>query len=358
MVELTYHERRAVRIENEELRVTATIEGGHIAEILHKETSVNPLWAPHWRSIEPTGYDPATHPEYGGSNESQLLSGILGHSICLDLFGAPSPEEAAAGMPVHGEAPVAAYEAWAIPHGMCLAATLPRAQLRFERRIQLAPGNNTVLFAETLENLAPTDRPIAWTQHVTIGPPFLEPGRTEFRASATRSKVIDSEFNGNRGMQKFAAEFDWPSCPRKDGGWCDLRVFTGEPVSGGFTAHLMDPAREQAYFCAWSPTSKILFGYVWRRQDFPWLARWEENHLRTAPPWNGQGLACGMEFGVSPMVESRTQMVARGTMFGAPCYRWIPARTRLEVRYCAFITIAGSIPESVLWDGGEQVRVA
>ena len=118
MITLTYRERQAIRIENESVRVTATVEGGHIAEVLHKGTSVNPLWMPPWPSIEPTRYDPAKHAEYGGSNESQLLSGILGHNICLDTFGAPSPEEAAAGMPVHGEAPVVRYEVSAIPDGM------------------------------------------------------------------------------------------------------------------------------------------------------------------------------------------------------------------------------------------------
>jgi hypothetical protein len=356
-MEVTYHGRQAVRIENELVRITATIEGGHIAEIFHKATAVNPLWTPHWRTMEPGRYDPAKHAEYGGSNESQLLAGILGHNICLDTFGGPSPEEAAAGMPVHGEAPVARYEASAIPDGMRLATTLEKAQLRFERRMVLAPGSNVVSIAETVENLSSTDRPIAWTQHVTIGAPFLEPGRTEFRVSATRSKVIDSEFNGDRGMQKFAAEFAWPYCPRKDGGQYDFRVFTAEPVSGGFTAHLMDPGREQSFFLVRSPTSKVLLGYVWRREDFPWLARWEENHLRPQAPWNSRGLACGMEFGVSPMVESRRQMVARGSLFGVPCYRWAPARARLEVRYCAFVGTFDSIPEGVLWDGGRDVQI-
>ena len=27
-----------------------------------------------------------------------------------------------------------------------------------------------------------------------------------------------------------------------------------------------------------SPASKLAFGYVWRRADFPWLGIWEENH--------------------------------------------------------------------------------
>jgi hypothetical protein len=358
MIQLTYRQRNAARIENDLIRVTATTQGGHIAEIFHKGAAVNPLWTPPWPTIEPASYDPAKHPEYGASIEASLLAGILGHNVCLDTFGAPSPEETAAGIPVHGEAPLAPYEVSAIPNGMAMSGTLVKAQLRFERQIRLEPASNVLVFAETVENLSATDRPIAWTQHVSLGPPFLELGRTLFRISATRSKVIDASFNGGKGMQQPDAEFDWPFCPRRDGTRSDLRVFTDEPVSGGFTAHLMDPAREQSYFLAWSPATKVLFGYVWRREDYPWLGRWEENHLRTEPPWNGKGVACGMEFGLSPLVESRRQMVERGTLFGVPCYRWVPARARLNVRYCAFITTVESIPESVRWDGDDGIEFA
>ena len=193
-----------------------------------------------------------------------------------------------------------------------------------------------VRFSEEVENLAATDRPIAWTQHVTLGPPFLERGQTQFRLPAARSKVIDGDFNGGLGPQKPGAEFAWPYCPRKAGGFFDFSTYTADPVSGGFTSHLMDQTRDHAYFLAWSPTSKVLFGYVWRCEDFPWLARWEENHLRSDPPWNGNTLTCGMEFGVSPVVESRQAMVGRGSMFGVPSFRWIPAKTTLRVEYCAF----------------------
>src|SRR5436853_109866 len=102
--------RRTVRIENDAVRVAVTVEGGHVAEILHKPTGINPLWMPPWRSMEPSEYDPAKHPEYGASDESQLLAGIMGHNLCLDTFGAPSQAERAAGMPIHGEAPVAVYQ--------------------------------------------------------------------------------------------------------------------------------------------------------------------------------------------------------------------------------------------------------
>ena len=39
-----------------------------------------------------------------------------------------------------------------------------------------------------------------------------------------------------------------------------------------------------------------------------------------------------MEFGVSPMPETRRAMIERGTLFGVPTYRWIPARTTLHVK--------------------------
>jgi len=54
MTEITVENRRAFRLENDQIRVTATLEGGHIAEIQHKPSGVNPLWIPLWPSIEPS----------------------------------------------------------------------------------------------------------------------------------------------------------------------------------------------------------------------------------------------------------------------------------------------------------------
>ena len=52
----TFRDRRAVQIESDALRVTVLVEGGHIAEILDKQSGVNPLWTPPWPSIEPSSY--------------------------------------------------------------------------------------------------------------------------------------------------------------------------------------------------------------------------------------------------------------------------------------------------------------
>ena len=103
-----YRNRQAATIENDALRVTVLEEGGHIAEIADKATGVNPLWTPDWPSIEPSSYDPARHHQiYGAGADASLLAGIMGHNLCLDIFGGPSAEEAHAGFPVHGEASTA-----------------------------------------------------------------------------------------------------------------------------------------------------------------------------------------------------------------------------------------------------------
>jgi len=151
--------------------------------------------------------------------------------------------------------------------------------------------------------------------------------------------------------QKPGAEFDWPNVPRMVGGSTDLRVYNSAPVSAGFTTHMMDPHREHAYFVAFSPASKMAFGYVWRRADFPWLGIWEENHSRSSPPWNKGTLTRGMEFGASPMPESRRKMIDRGTLFGMPGFRWIPAKSRVHVVYRAMLAPAGRVPEALTWSG-------
>jgi hypothetical protein len=245
--------------------VTVLKEGGHIAEILDKRSAVNPLWIPPWPSIEPSIYDPQKHPEYGTATDAKLLAGIMGHNLCLDMFGGPSEEEFQAGITPHGEGSVVPYE-------------------------------------------------------------------------------ITEEF-GSAVYLKSGAEFEWPNAPRSDGGIVDLRVFNNAPVSSGYTAHSMDPSREHAFFTAFSPTFKFAIAYVWRQRDFPWMGIWEENHSRTNPPWNGKTLTRGMEFGVSPMPESRREMTERGRLFGIPAYRWLPARSRIEVEYEVIVRRSESMPE-------------
>jgi hypothetical protein len=341
--EVTYRGRRAASIENDHLRLTALVEGGHIAEVFDKKAGVNPLWTPPWPSIEHSAFERADG-SYGADVESSLLAGIMGHNLCLDIFGGPSAEEAASGLPVHGEASAVAYELQPMGPELVMRAHLPQANLDVERRIELREGAAHV--RETVHNPKGVDHPVGWTQHVTLGPPFLKKGETQFRASVGRSRVIEKPF-GNADYLEAAAEFVWPHAPRKGGGTVDLQLFTALDVSNAYTVHLADAGPERAFFAAFSPEFQLAFGYIWRRRDFPWLGIWEENFSRSHAPWNRRTLTRGMEFGVSPFPESRREMIARGPMFDTPTFKWIPAASRVTAEYWIVSRRARAIPETL-----------
>ena len=343
MTATEYRGRRAATIENADLRVTVLEEGGHIAEILDKATGVNPLWTPPWPTIEPSAFGPAHAETYGQDGDARLLAGIMGHNLCLDIFGPPSGEEAARGLTPHGEGSVVPYELDVSGNALLARAVFPIAGLTFERHVRL--GGRRLDIRETLVNRSGDDRQIGWTQHVTLGPPFLERGMTQFRASATRSKVFETPFGADDYLE-CGAEFDWPMAPAVKGRAIDLRVYSDGQRSSAYTAHLMNQS-EPAFFVAFSPSLALALAYVWKASDFPWMGIWEENHSRMNPPWSGRTMTRGMEFGVSPIPETREAMVQRGTLFGVPTFRHIASGKSVAVEYHVLLEPAHAIPESI-----------
>ena len=346
MARITFRGRQAAQLENDLLRVTVLHEGGHIAEVFDKRAGVSPLWIPHWTSIEPSTFGNHLQNRYGTGPEAKLLAGIMGHNLCLDLFGGPSDEEALAGFTVHGEASVDRYDVTESSNGLLSELILTLSQLKISRSLQL--HGQRIRIHEVVQNLSAMDRPLAWTQHVTLAPPFLDPATTHFRASLTRSLVSESEF-GSDSYLKPGAEFTWPVAPRSDGGEANLRMMNATAPASGFTAHLVDTQEDNAWFVAFAPQFQLAFGYIWKRSDFPWLGIWEENCSRQSPPWDGRTVTRGMEFGVSPFSETRRQMIERNRLLDAPAYKWITARGRLEAEYWITSEIAKSVPESLAW---------
>lgn len=346
MTAVNFMGRQAAQLENEILRVTVLHGGGHIAEVFDKRAGVSPLWIPRWPTMEPSEFERNRPDRYGTGDDAKLLAGIMGHNLCLDLFGGPSRDEVAAGLTVHGEASVNQDDVTESQCELLTRVTLPLAQLRFSRSIQLY--GEYVRVRESVENLSAMDRPLAWTQHVTLGPPFLDPASTLFSASVTRSIAFDTD-TGFDAYLSPGIEFAWPMAPRPDGGLADLRQMKHSHPASGFTTHLTDPQREHAHFTAFSPQFRLAFGYIWKRTDFRWLGIWEENCSRKGSPWDGRTVTRGMEFGVSPFPETRREMIERNRLMDAPTYKWLPAYGRLEAEYWVSSKIAEAIPDSLPW---------
>lgn len=344
MPESTFLSRRAVALENEYLRVTVVAEGGHIAEVFHKAAGVNPLWTPTWAGTEPSAFGAEQEQQFGKGVEATLLCGILGHNLCLDLFGGPSPEEFAAGMTAHGEASVLPYALTEQDGSLVCRLHMPLAQLRFKRVLTL--HGEDVHIRESVTNLAAFDRPLAWTQHVTLGPPYLNPTTTEFRMTGDRAATLSGEL-GAPGYLVPGKLFAWPYAPVADGGSMDARKMKPEAPASSCVAVRTVPQGALAAWTAWSPESHLAISYVWHRSDFPWICLWEENRARSFSPWNRNEIARGLEFGTSPFPESRRAMVERGRLLDTPCYRWLPALATLEIEYWIRTAIKPSIPEVV-----------
>ena len=288
---------------------------------------MNPLWIPPWPSIEPARLrSPHGDTTYGASAESQLLAGIMGHNLCLDIFGGPSDEEQAAGLQPHGEASIVPYRIEPPPRELddgrdaARGAAPGRAATSSLRRT--VPCGSS----KRSRTSSATDRPVGWTSTSRSG---RRSSRTASPSSARRPRdrrCFESAF-GPADYLVPARRVRLAIARRaSDGGArgsADLTPRARRPARTPRTSWIRD--EPHAFFVAFSPRLRLAFGYVWKQADFPWMGIWEENRSRLHAPWNGQTVTRGMEFGVSPFPESRRQMIERGRLFGVPAYRWIPA---------------------------------
>jgi hypothetical protein len=324
----TFQGRKAWRLEGEQLRVTVLPGGGHIAELVLKGgREVNPLWVPPWPSIEPGAYSREKHRGvYGADSEAATLASIMGHNVCFDYWGAPSPSEFNAGLSYHGE--VSTLEWKRLSGGaaeLTYRADLPHSRTSLHRTVRLR--GPVVYFEETVENHTALDRPFGWVQHVTFGPPFLHPRHSFFDASGTRAE---------RRLGREMQDFQWPAAPGKD-----FRRFSAAHRDDAMAFVLLDPAREIEFVSAVNTDYRQLVVYLFRRRDFPWLAVWEQNRSSTRPPWNGQAQTRGMEFGNTRVPGTLRAWLRMPMIWDTPAFGWLDARGKQTARYLAAVARVG-----------------
>jgi hypothetical protein len=317
----------AIRVANDRLELLVLPQGGAFASILLQSDTgkTNPLWDP-LRYARETGRS-----QFGSS---------IGHFVCVDGFGPTSTEERNAGLPGHGEAHT---RAWTTKFNrkegstftLQQSADMPLSQEILHRTIRLVDGEEVIYVQSELENLLAMDRPVNWAEHATIGAPFLEEGKTVVDMPAVKAKTREHTGRVRPGQEhalKSFEEFTWPKAPRGSGGTIDMRETPGIGVNGHTTC-LLDSKHERVWVTALHPGKRLILGYVFKREEFPWLQTWL--HF---PP-DGRS-ARGIEFSTQPYDVPRRQAITLGTMFGAPTYRWLPAKSKIEARYLTFYTHA------------------
>jgi hypothetical protein len=269
----------------------------------------------------------------------------LGHFVCVDGFGGTSAEERKAGLPSHGEANRVPWEVMSQGRQgnmltFAFSATLPLVQEIFRRTVRLVDGENVIYVESEVESLLAFDRPINWGEHATIGPPFLELGKTVVEMSARRAMTRSHESQSANPPHRLASfkEFAWPTAPGLDGQAIDVRPAPATAPVGDHTTSLMDPERRLVFVTAFNAERRLLVGYVFRREEYPWTQLWENY------PANGR-LARGLEFAVQPFDMPRRDVIRQNTLLGAPTYRWLPAKSRI---FSSFLMFYARTPDGMM----------
>ena len=260
----------------------------------------------------------------------------LGHFLALDGFGAPSEQEQALGMPFHGEASrqavqiVATHDSGPV-HLIMMRSVLPLAQETLTRTVEAADGENIIYVTSQVESALTVDRPVSWAEHATIGPPFLEAGKVVVDMPASNCRVRPYKPGPIPGHLVYGRDFKWPMAPANDGGAADLRVIPIDHHWLDLASCQMAPSRRLAFVTALHLEKHLVYGYVFRREDYPWLMSWMN--------YTGDNRAArGMEFSSQPFDISHQETVAMSPLFGTPAFRWLPAKSTLETRFLMFYT--------------------
>jgi len=265
----------------------------------------------------------------------------LGHFVCVDGFGPVSNEEQAAGLPGHGEAHRVPWDVVSSrkengTRTVEFSAALPLVHENFRRTLRVVDGENVIYFDSELESLLGFDRPVNWGEHATISGSFLEQGKTVTDMSATRamtrsyeSEAVDPPDHHNLADFK---EFKWPMAPTTNGTLVDMRISpTIAPVMDQTTS-LMNPSRRLAFVTSLHPDRRALLGYVFRREEYPWIQIWDSY------PGGARRSYRGMEFAVQPFDLPRRDVIQTNSMFDTPTYRWLPANSKITSSFLMFYT--------------------
>jgi hypothetical protein len=324
----TFEGQPSVTLSNDKLQMTVMLQGSSIANLVMTDDAqkLSPYWNPTRLARE--------------VGRTVPLTGSLGHFVCVDGFGPASAEERAAGLPMHGEAHVTNFQVSAGKEtggsSLTFTAKLPIVQEVFTRSFHMVAGENVVYVDSQLENLMGFDRPVNWAEHATVAAPFLEPGVTSVEVSGSRSQtrpyVESSQAKAQNPTQRRLAsgqDFTWPMAPGLDGKTIDVRATPEHPHYLDHTATLLDPSRRLEWVAAFNSSKRVILGYVFKREDYPWVQYWGSYPADTQ-------VVRGMEFGTQPYDLPRREIITNGPMFGTPVYRWLPAKSKIESHFLLF----------------------
>jgi hypothetical protein len=337
-----WNDRRAYRLSNANVELTALVGGGHVADFRLCGSPVNVLWESPWPTIEPQTFSSREHAAlYGDGPVGRFLCGYTGHALALGYFGMPSSEEAERGMGLHGEA---ANSEWNVVSAvadddsatLAMEVALPVYHLHFRREISLMREAFTACITEIVTNLSGAAVEFQWVQHAAFGEPFFANGEATLFASGSRGVTWPAGYEGHEVLEN-DVEYQWPYAQSIDGAPIDLSQPFVRDGTGFVAALLLDSDHGNAFVAVHNRRHQLVAGYCFDPMLFPWIALWEENRARANTPWNKRTRVRGVEFGTSPMPLGLAHAREMRRLFDTPVLCSIPASACLQAQYDLFL---------------------
>jgi len=350
-----WRQRRGYRLSNGRIELTVLLGGGHIADFRLCGSPCNVVFESPWSTIEPSAYSAELHSgEYGEGPVGKFLSGFTGHALVLGYFGMPDPEEAARGLPLHGEAGCAEWQVSSSAIDgkgavVSLRASLPEYHLLVTRTFRLSSGAYSVLIEEELTNAGQADLDYQWVEHAAFGEPFFSNAEARLFLSAKKGKTWPEGYEGKELLIS-DRDFDWPWATSASGEMVDLSRAFLRNGTGFVAALLIDAQRSHSFAAVHNSLLNLVAGYVFDGHRFPWIALWEENCARQYAPWNGRTRARGVEFGTSPMPLGLERAREAKSLFDTPVFATLPAGETVTTSYQLFAT---AVPTD--WSGIKEL---
>lgn len=297
-------------LENNISSVTVDLFGGAVTNFHLKANPVNPL---------SFAFSKEQMPENNRNGAP-----YQGHFLCLGRWGEPSAGEIKAGMPNHGQIANVLWTAEEnnLPDLLRMQAVAPLEGLQVERTIVLDKNNPMHAVKEVVKNINPLGRLYNMVQHPTLAKPFLD---TDVIVDCNASSGFD------QALYKDAMNnvLQWPQVKDEQGNSFDFRnTLTNYNAVFSF---VVKPNDKYGWITAYSPQHNILLGYMWKRNDYPWIHLWQ--HFE-----NNQIQYRGIEFGTAGIHQPFHEILNIATnLFGEKTFAYIDAGESVSKNYFSFI---------------------
>ncbi len=302
-------------LENKEVKLVIQTQGSGITDFVLRDKPVNPL---AWK----------LRPEQMPRN-NQSGPPFAGHFLCVGRWGSPSEGEIAAGIPHNSEANTLTWNWLEKPKSDKQKTTaswnisMPLDQYSVTRKVHFPAVGSWFLMDETFENQLSTARVTNVVQHATLGFPFLS-NSTLIDCNAGIGFDQRTDFSE---LEKYS--FTFPEGILPDGR-ADLRKTNDE--RGYCTTHLIPDSAEYGWVTATNPESGIVFGYVWKQNEYPWLNLWHHKE-------NGKPVAHGLEFGTTGLGKPYQTLLENDvSFFGKKSWFFMDAKATVKKSYIGFLT--------------------